>query len=852
MIFLCVNQNKKNGGKMKKVLFIGFLMLFAFAQFAFAQELLTNEGFENWTVNGAGGPPDDWELSSTSSFSASQEATTIHGGTYSTNLTWSTTSNRDFRQIDIPVSPDQAYTFSAWVYDNDTAGRAALYIRWEDSGGSYISNSSFVYSEDNVDWQQVSTGLATSPSNAAQCEVRIRCYDYGSWDGDATIYVDDASLQASTTVEINKAYSISDTEIDVIYTNDVTSVDPADYTLTGTATITFSGATIDGSDAKIVHLTGASPTIDGDRILDNIDDSANSSNYDFYAGIMPIMYTNTSTPGGTVDGTHFATYEGIVSADDEHSGVWFSDNFGAYNGVLIYDYDFGDFVSVGDEILIIATRTVYSSLTELVNPELISTISTGNTPWGPTVINGSDIDETLAADTNPGEIYEGQLCKIENFVVESYTAYDYRCMWEDPITRDTYYFHVGDNVDYHFSVVSLDVGSTYTEIVGVIDWYNTDGNYRINPRDADDYIIFEDITPPTIASVSVTDENTVEVNFDEDVEEITAETTTNYTIVARDVTVTGAVLDVGDATHVTLTVTGMTVGDYTLSAVGVQDLSGNPSNDSENFSYYLPADVLINEVDADTPGNDAAEFIELYDGGVGNQSLDGYVVVLYNGLDDQSYTPAIDLDGYTTDENGYFVIGSIGMGTDIELDPGGYGWLQNGADAVALYFGYDDTDFPNDTPVTATNLIDAIVYDTNDNDDAGLLDVLLNPGQPQVNEDGNGAKDTDSNQRIPNGAGGEMNTDTYTQATSTPGAENAAAPDPPTNVTISAVANGADTDVTISWDAVAGASSYTVYRTADPYATFPDEWTAETGITETSWSYTTDRQFRFYRVTANN
>ncbi len=40
-------------------------------------------------------------------------------------------------------------------------------------------------------------------------------------------------------------------------------------------------------------------------------------------------------------------------------------------------------------------------------------------------------------------------------------------------------------------------------------------------------------------------------------------------------------------------------------------------------------------------------------------------------------------------------------------------WLQNGADAVGLYIG-DDTDYPNDTPVSDVNLIDALVYDTND------------------------------------------------------------------------------------------------------------------------------------------
>ena len=80
-------------------------------------------------------------------------------------------------------------------------------------------------------------------------------------------------------------------------------------------------------------------------------------------------------------------------------------------------------------------------------------------------------------------------------------------------------------------------------------------------------------------------------------------------------------------------------------------------------------------------------------------------------------------------------------------------------------------DFPNDTPVTTVNLIDALVYDTNDGDDSGLL-VLLNPGQPQVNEDGAGDKDNHSNQRCPDGSGGARNTETYEQWLPTPGEEN--------------------------------------------------------------------------------
>ncbi len=198
-----------------------------------------------------------------------------------------------------------------------------------------------------------------------------------------------------------------------------------------------------------------------------------------------------------------------------------------------------------------------------------------------------------------------------------------------------------------------------------------------------------------------------------------------------------------------------------------------PTPGTQNTCGLLLPSLIINEIDSDMAGTETTEFIELYDGGFGNTALDGLVVVLFNGSDSQSYEPAIDLDGYTTDANGYFLIGGTGIaGADITVPPD-Y-WLQNGPDAVALYEG-NAVDFPNDTPVTTTNLIDAIVYDTNDSDIPGLL-VLLNAGQPQVDEDGAGDKDNHSNQRCPNGEGGERNTDTYTQDAPSPGEENACPP----------------------------------------------------------------------------
>ena len=176
---------------------------------------------------------------------------------------------------------------------------------------------------------------------------------------------------------------------------------------------------------------------------------------------------------------------------------------------------------------------------------------------------------------------------------------------------------------------------------------------------------------------------------------------------------------------------------------------------------------VINEVDADTVGTDDAEFIEIYDGGVGNASLDGLVVVLFNGSDDASYD-AIDLTGQTTDENGFFVIGSENV-PNVDLVAFTTNGIQNGADAVALYEG-TAADFPEGTPATTANLVDALVYDTNDSDDSDLLAAL---GETtQYNEDAGGAKDTQSNSRVPDGTG-----EFVTQGP-TPGETNAEVVDP--------------------------------------------------------------------------
>lgn len=256
-------------------------------------------------------------------------------------------------------------------------------------------------------------------------------------------------------------------------------------------------------------------------------------------------------------------------------------------------------------------------------------------------------------------------------------------------------------------------------------------------------------------------------------DDISIAATTNYEISSDNISyqLTPIILThsggtVNSTTIYTRLKSGLIAGTYDED-ITASSTDADPKTLRCSGSVISPTTVIINEVDSDTDGTDVLEFIELYDGGAGNTSLDGLVLVLYNGSDDLSYA-SLELDGKTTDANGYFVVGNSGV-TNVGLVFNN-GTLQNGADAVALYYGAA-TDFPSGTLISITNLIDAIVYDTDDADDAELL-VLLNASESQINENGRGNKEFHSNQRFPNGSGGARNTSSYDQTYPTPGAAN--------------------------------------------------------------------------------
>lgn len=121
------------------------------------------------------------------------------------------------------------------------------------------------------------------------------------------------------------------------------------------------------------------------------------------------------------------------------------------------------------------------------------------------------------------------------------------------------------------------------------------------------------------------------------------------------------------------------------------------------------AQLVINELDADTPSTDVKEFVELKSV-TPNMPLDGYCLVFFNGGSgtlNASYL-AIDLDGMTTDINGLLLLGNAQVTpAPAYIIPNAS--IQNGPDVVAIYQA-NATDFPLNTAATSAGLVHAFAY----------------------------------------------------------------------------------------------------------------------------------------------
>ena len=108
---------------------------------------------------------------------------------------------------------------------------------------------------------------------------------------------------------------------------------------------------------------------------------------------------------------------------------------------------------------------------------------------------------------------------------------------------------------------------------------------------------------------------------------------------------------------------------------------------TSSFAFNCYSAIIINEIDYDQPGSDTAEFIELFNSGSSNVSLENYSIDLINGTNSSIYR-TIGLSGFSINASDFFVL--CGDATQVANCDYSFttmsGWFQNGSpDAVGLY-----------------------------------------------------------------------------------------------------------------------------------------------------------------------
>lgn len=188
-----------------------------------------------------------------------------------------------------------------------------------------------------------------------------------------------------------------------------------------------------------------------------------------------------------------------------------------------------------------------------------------------------------------------------------------------------------------------DLSGDYTlEVDGV---ENEDGDDFEDEMDFD----FDDNSSVSISRIDVIDEDEIQVTFTGDIDETTAERSSNYTLYDEDQDEVEDIFDtisLSDDDEVTIIFTENLEGDYTLEINGVEDEDGDEVDDEEDFEVD-DAKVSIEDVDI----SDDDEIILTFTGDVDKATAedeDNYV--LYDDDGDEIDNAIRDIDLTDDDE----------------------------------------------------------------------------------------------------------------------------------------------------------------------------------------------------------
>ena len=225
---------------------------------------------------------------------------------------------------------------------------------------------------------------------------------------------------------------------------------------------------------------------------------------------------------------------------------------------------------VGDSVIVTAEVDEYYDLTELKNIVEYYYISSYNMLPEPVVLpTGSMQDEQ----------YEACLVRLENAACVRDTAFG---MW---FVNDG----SGDAIVHNSAIFSFPYvfGNVYT-ITGPLHYDY--GEYKIELRGENDVLAGIDSNAPIMLSVDPANSTIINIYFSEEVDNTTGSDPLNYSI-NNGIVVNSATLHTFDKTKVILNVSELGTNNYTLTVDGVEDLVGNPTDNSQ-FDFSFTSDGI--------------------------------------------------------------------------------------------------------------------------------------------------------------------------------------------------------------------------------------------------------------------
>ncbi len=239
------------------------------------------------------------------------------------------------------------------------------------------------------------------------------------------------------------------------------------------------------------------------------------------------------------------------------------------------------------------------------------------------------------------------------------------------VTRDaaglwSLYVDLTGGTNYVFQASGIQTSTTTSSFIGVVCTYASTYSTSFYYDDFYAGPIIQDTAPPSIVSATVTDDQHVDLLFDEPVEQTSAEAAGNYALSPSNSVATAALDGANPAlVHLALASPMVNGTTYTLTVNGVQDLAGNAiANGTMNFTYAVfgiaqPGDVIINELMADPDpvvGLPNAEFVELF-----NTTTDQFFNLTGWKITDGSSTGT--LSSAQIPPGGYLILSTTGSAT---------------------------------------------------------------------------------------------------------------------------------------------------------------------------------------------